>query len=112
MGDQFLLTLQNVEWLLSPIEPVQLTGQGRASLLRWIAAAQLVQRAFKVWQFRQGLIVGRRMRSTLQAATTQLQAMWRARQPFRSYQALRHAAIRTQVINIAVLFTAVAVPAC
>ncbi|KAA6419435.1 MAG: abnormal spindle-like microcephaly-associated protein [Trebouxia sp. A1-2] len=73
-------------------------GQGRASLLRWIAAAQLVQRAFKVWQFRQGLIVGRRMRSTLQAATTQLQAMWRARQPFRSYQALRHAAIRTQAV--------------
>ena len=44
------------------------------------------------------------MRSGLQAATTRLQALWRARQPFMSYQALRHAAIRTQVINIAVLF--------
>lgn len=88
---------------LCPTEIVQLAGQGRASLLRWIAAAHVVQHAFRVWRFRQGLIAGRHVRSSLQAATTQLQALWRARQPFRSYQALRHAAIRTQVIHIAVL---------
>ena len=93
-----------MEWPLCPIEPVQLAGQGRASLLRWIAAAHVVQRAVRVWRFRQGLIAGGHMRSGLQAAATQLQAMWRGRQPFRSYQALRHAAICTQVINIAVLF--------
>ncbi|DBB17480.1 TPA: hypothetical protein ACH3X3_014500 [Trebouxia sp. C0006] len=73
-------------------------GQGRASLLRWIAAAHVVQRAFRVWRFRQGLIAGCHMRGGLQAATTQLQALWRARQPFRSYQAVRHAAIRTQAV--------------
>lgn len=30
-------------------------------------------------------------------AVTRLQAVWRARQPFRAYNSLRHAAIRTQV---------------
>lgn len=82
-------------------------GQGRACLVRWVAAARVVQSAFRVWHFRHRLIRGRQVRQTLQAATIQLQAMWRARQPFRSYQALRHAAIRTQVHMACLLHAAV-----
>lgn len=75
------------------------TGQGRACLLRWIAAATVVQHAVRVWQFRCGLMKGQMIRQALQTATLRLQARWRAKQPFRSYQALRYATIRTQVCD-------------
>lgn len=82
-------------------------GQARACLQRWIAAAKTVQRAVRVWQFRYRLLKGRSVRQALQAAVLQLQAMWRARRPFRSYQALRNAAVCTQVC-VCSLFTSLA----
>ena len=76
---------------------VWFAGQGRACLQSWIRAALVVQRATKVWQFRQLLRQGRHTRLKMLLAVTRLQAMWRGRQPFKAYRCMRHAAIRTQV---------------
>ena len=72
-------------------------GQGRACLLRSINAAAVMQRAVRVWQFRLLLLKGRHRRLNMLLAVSRLQAMWRARQPYRLYSSLRRAVITTQV---------------
>ena len=74
-----------------------LAGQARACLQSWVAAARVIQEAVRLWQFQQRLARGRIVRMALHQAVLRLQAMWRARQPFRSYQALHEATLRTQV---------------
>ena len=72
-------------------------GTAREHLHRWIAAASVVQRAVRAWLLRRGLerFAERRRRGV--AAVVRLQALWRAREPFRQYHALRQAAITVQV---------------
>ena len=75
-------------------------GTAREHLRQWIAAASVVQRAVRAWLLRRGLqrFAERRLRGV--AAVVRLQALWRARQPYRQYQALREAAITVQVCRM------------
>lgn len=74
-------------------------GIAREHLHKWIAAASVVQRAARAWMLRRGLERFAAHRRRREAGVAQLQALWRARGPFRRYQALRQAAITFQVLG-------------
>ena len=65
--------------------------------MRWIAAARRVQAAAQVWLFRSSLRASRRIRSRLLYSIVSVQALFRARQPRRSFVRLRQAAVTMQV---------------
>ena len=79
------------------IPSLRCTGQARACLRGWIAAASVVQRCFRLWHLRQGIARGGLIRQRLQRTAVCLQAAWRARPAFRAYRRLRHAVLTTQV---------------
>lgn len=71
-------------------------GTARAHLHKWIEAASMVQRAVRAWLLRRGLERFAAQRRRGVAAVVRLQALWRARGPYRQYQQLRQAAICVQ----------------
>ena len=73
-------------------------GYAHAHLQRWVAAAVVVQRAVRTWRFRLHLCFGRAARLRMLQAITNLQALWRARKPLRSFKRLRSAAVTLQVL--------------
>ncbi|KAK9808392.1 hypothetical protein WJX73_010186 [Symbiochloris irregularis] len=74
----------------------RLPGFARKHLHKWIAAAQVVQRAARAWHFRRGLRSARAVRPRMLHSTVQLQALWRARAPRRAFLGARNAAIIIQ----------------